>query len=690
MSDFYKPKNFEQAVADNMPRPNSEEEGILKHFDEIWLESNTTKEPVKKIMENSFLAFRSILSDFSYSNRSLSKWGLAIYVPYTFQTVAGLEAQLTGKPPVYRLDPVRSPKDRQDAEFVTKISLAEYKRAQASRAMADATQMALIFGTSFLRSYFRWDKKKKKFIKEISKTGKTIYEEREKEFYKGWSLKAINPLKVRLPRVREHDSSKWGYYIERDVVDVREVQTYYEAHPELAYGDNYKYLKAGGNVEDDLAIYDYVDVMYRLPNKRYPGSSRDLQNETFSPDRKVSTMTGEHLAEQFRVFSEETDEWYVIVSGRVVEYHPNPLEDLKELPVAVLRDYEIKNMPWGVGEPELIRWLQYEANALHNLALDSTKYSVAPVFAMMSAYLQDEDDFEIVPGKVIRLKNVPNLSAGDAIQAIQTPEVKNSIFKMLEMNETITRQTTGAGSYVVGGNDQSASGSATDANNLRAASSARVYDRARRIEQNTLQDVVKHQLAHMSEFYDDEMVIRVSNDEFYRLVPGTQEEFSPEQHEEIKQKAGEAGYSGVVFGGDLAKGYTASAEAESTLPITKSDKQAQAMQLLKVASEVRRPFTQEELAANPQLPAMYPQGAPVLDASKIAEDLLLPTFSIVDNTKEFMWSPDGQGPDRQRRVGRPDDPFNEPITSEDVTQTQLLSQAQPNNQFINSSEAPII
>lgn len=686
----YKPKNFTQSQADNAPLPEIEEKKILDFFDEIYGESRRAKENVKKMMDASYMAYRSILSDFTYTNRSVAKWGLAIFVPYTFQTIAGLEAQLTGKPPVYRLNPVRSPKDRLDAEFVTKISLAEYKRAQAGRAMADATQMSLIFGTSFLRSHYKFDVRKKKFIKEISLKGEVTYEEREKEFYKGWALDAINPLKAYVPKVREHDSNKWPFFIERDLKDVRQVKAYYEAHPELAYKNNHRLIKGGGDVHDDMDIYDKQDILYRLPNQRYPGSAKDLMGNLFPQTTSEDMAINEHICEWFRVYSEDTDEWFVIAGGRVVEYHPNPLEDLKELPIAVMRDYEVKGQPWGIGEPELIRWLQFEANAMHNLALDSTKYSVSPVFAMMSAYLQDEDEFEVIPGKVIRLKNAPGLTAGDAIQAINMPEVKGSIFKMLDMNETMIRQTTGAGSYVVGGNDQSAAGSATDANNLRAASSARVYDRARRIEQNTMPDVVRHQLAHMGQFYDEEMVIRVSNDEFYRLLPGSSDDFSDDQHEQIKTQAGEEGYNGVVFGGDLAKGYTASTEAESTMPITKSDKQTQAMQLLKIASETRRPFTEEELQANPALPQMYPQGAPVLDAIKVTKDLLLPTFSIVDNTEEFLWSPDGQGPDRTRDPGRPPDPFKTMATPEDTATTQLMADSQPNNQANNFMENPTV
>ena len=99
MSDQFKPKNFSVSQARLAPLPEPEEKRILDYFDEIYGEARKAKEPIKKIMESSYLSYKSILSDFTYQSRNIAKWGLAVFVPYTFQTIAGLEAQMTGKPP---------------------------------------------------------------------------------------------------------------------------------------------------------------------------------------------------------------------------------------------------------------------------------------------------------------------------------------------------------------------------------------------------------------------------------------------------------------------------------------------------------------------------------------------------------------------------------------------------------------
>lgn len=667
-----------------------EEKALLEKFDELWGEAHEAKQTQKMVLEQNFLAFRSIMSDYTYTQRDLGRWGLAVFVPFTFQTIAGIESQLNGRPPQYRIAPANVPSDSKTAEFVGKFSRAEFRRANAQRVIADATQTSLIFGTSFLRSKFRYDAWKKKFIADVDEaTGKPRYEERLKTFYKGWSLEEDHPLQVYLPKTHAHDKNKWPFYIVRDLVDIREVKAYYDAHPELSYKGNHNRIQPGGDLTDDLACYYQQDILYRLPSVRYPGSAREVTNSLFPRTRVAAQLDGKHMVERFRVFFEAEDEWAVIVHGRVVEYHPNPLESTKELPVTVMRDYEIKHHPWGMGEPELIRWLQFEANSLHNLALDSSKYSVSPVFAMNGAYLQDEDEFEITPGKIIHLKNIPNLSVDNAIQALNLPEVKSSIFKMLDINEDVIRKTTGAGSFVVGGDAVNPT-SATESNNLKAAATTRIYDRARRLEQDTLCEVIRTQLSFMAEFYDEEMTVKVTDQEFYKFLPGSMGDYSEQEimrYEPVMDANGEqvAGFDGVIFGDDLAQGYDVYIEGESTLPITKADRRQEGLQLLKLAAEARRPFTQEEIAANPQLPALYPQGAPILDASLITTDIVLPGFTSVENTDRYLWKVgEAGGPDRTRGVGRPPDAFAEPAIP--TEQAMIQQQAQPADLGVNMME----
>lgn len=688
-SDFSFEGQSEDDKGRSLSSPEGEEKDFLNRFSDWYGRARENKEPVKKMMENSYMAYRGIMSDFAMSQRDVLRWGLAVFVPYTFQTCASIETQLLGRPPGYRLGAMRSPKDRQAAQFIEKISHAEFRRANVQRVVAQNTHISLIFGTAFYRTHFKFDKKTRKFLKNVEETldgKKPIYEEKDHTFYKGVSVESIHPLKVYLPPVHEHDPQRWPYLIERDMVDVRKLKEFYDSHPELAYKDNYKFIKAGGDSRDDMEVYFKQDVLYRLPLTRYPGSRRDLVSATSPQTVNLVQQDTKHLVEVFRVYSNDSDEWAVIAHGRVVEYHPNPIEDTKEMPIVVARDYQVANSPWGIGEPEVIRWLQFEANALHNLGLDSTKYSVAPIFAMNSAYLDDEDEFEIVPGKIIHLKNIPGVTVDSAIKALNMPEVKGSIFRMLEENKTITRETTGIGSSVVGGNEPG-EGSATESNNLKQAASARIYDRARRIEQENLVDLVKQQISFMAQYYDEDMVVKVSDDEFFKFIPGEAKEAKAADVVQAQVD----GYAGVIYGEDLALGYDVYVEGESTLPISRQERRTEGMQLLKIASDVRRPPTAEELASDPNLPQKYPQGLPVLDADSIARNILLPTFTTVDRADEYIWSLDGQGPDRTRPPGRPADAFNAAASvGNPMVQPPLggtMTQAQPLNQNINSTEA---
>lgn len=690
MSSPFTPKNFQKQAEG--ARMSKEEEVFLGAFDEMYGEAKQAKKKFKDIMEASYLAYRSIMSDFTYSNRNIGKWGLAVFVPYTFQTIAGIEAQLTGRPPAYRIAPVNNPSDKETAEYLGKFSKAEFRRSHALRQIADAVQTSLIFGTAFLRSQHIYDVRKKKFIK-IGEDGAAGYEERPKVFYNGWGLTNDHPLKVYLPNVHEHDPKKWPYYIVREMRDVREMKAYYENHPELCYKTNYKALKAGGDLTDDLQIYNKTDIMYRMPTSRYPGTARDLDGKMFPRTTEGPKIDTKYLVETFRVFSEQSDEWAVVANGRVIEYHPNPLESIKELPVVAMRDYEIKNVPWGMGEPELLRWLQFEANALHNLGLDSAKYSASPVFAMNSAYLRDETEFEIVPGKIIHLKNIQNLTVDKAIQTLNTGEVKSSLFKLLEINEDVVRKTSGAGSFVVGGDSVNPT-SATESNNLKAASTTRIYDRARRIEQDVLTDIIRHQIAFFSDTYTEEMAVKITDDESIRFLPGNKDlydEAELNKGAQIKDaESGEVvtpGFGAVVFGEDAAEQYDVYIEGESTMPLTKDGRKAEGMQLLKLASEARRPLTVEEMQKYPQMQQAYPQGVPILDAEVIATDILMPAFSTVDNVDHYVWKIEegAGGAAPANPVGRPEDPFKEVMPNQNPADV-ANGDAQPNNLLINKME----
>lgn len=686
----YKALNFEIVNNPKAPKMDDTEKEFMGNFDDIWGEAKAAKEPIKKMMEQSYLSYRSILSDYSvFSAREVERYGMAIFVPITFQVVASIQAQLNGRPPMYRIGPANSPKDRQEADYISHLSKAEFRRAKAMREIAGGVQNSLIFGTSFLRSYLRYDVRKRKFIKDVDPETKqvTSYEERDHTFYKGWSLDNIHPLKVYLPPQHEHDPQAWNYYIERDLCDVRVEAAYYKAHPELCYGNNWQALVPGGDLTDDMEVYFKLDPLYRLSDQRYPGSMKDVLNPIHSV--QMSQMNNKYLAEKFRVFIPELDAWAVIIGGRLIEFHPNPLEDSKALPVVAMRDYKVEKSPWGIGEPQLIRYLQMEANALHTFGMDGTKFATNGVFAINSMYLKRPADMSVYPGKIFELKNLPNMDITKVIQSFNSPDVKSSVFRMLGMNQQLISSTVGAGSSVIGGDPVNSQGSATDSNNMKAASTTRIYERARAIEQENLVDIVGHQLSHIA-LYDEEMTVKITDDEFYRYVPGSESELPEFRKHELKN----AGYKAIIYGDDIAKGYDTVIEGESTLPISRQERRVEALQILKMAAETRRPPTAEELQKDPQLLQKFPQGVPIMDANAVAERIVLPTFTVIDNPQEFMWNMDNSvGKDRTRDVGRPPDVIspdgNIPESMQHSEAATLMSNAQPANEGVNPMEQMI-
>lgn len=673
--------SYRPPIRTNIPL---EEQKILSSFNDYWTEAYAAKTLIKRMMEESYLSFRSILSDYSFMSRDIDRMGLAVFVPHTFQAVASIQAQLNGRPPQYRLKArFPGPKRRETAEAVSMLSRAEFDRSKAMAEFATAVQTSLIFGTAFLRSRFKYDKRKGKFLKEVKEDGSMEFVEEEKTLYSGWGLTNDHPLSVYLPPTHSAKPQDWPYYIHRELTDVRREYLFYKANPAVAYKTNWQYLCPWGDLRDDLEVLFKIDQSYELANLRYPGSVKDFFAHKQATQYAAHPANSKYLAEKFRVYDLVNDAWYVIIGGVIVEYHPNPL-DTKELPVEAVRDYKVEFNPWGIGEPQLLRYLQHEANALHTLALDSTKFSTAGVYGVNSAMLKNPTDLSVYPGKVFDIKNMPNLNINSVIQQLNTGDVKSGTFRMIEENNIIIGKTLGTGSAVIGGDPLNAT-SATESNNLKAAATTRIYERSRVMEQENLVNVINMQIQFMGQFYDEELTTRISGtDDFIKFVPGEEKDYPAES----KAMDMTDGYAAIVYTSDLTQGFDIQVEGESTLPISRSERRMEGMQLLKLATEARRPPTAEEIQKDPSITQRFPQGIPVLDPEVVAKRLVLPNFTVVDTVDDFVYNPEQSVgvSDRQRGVGRPANPVNPEAFAPFTESQQIQSAAQPNNMGVNEAE----
>ena len=690
MSELTKYKALNQVAFGPDYAISDEESAILQHVDQMWDEAYTAKQVQKRILEECYLQFRSIANASIASSRDVERWGMAIFVPVTFQVVMSIQAQLNGRPPQFRQSPLFVPKDRRISDAVSKLSIAEFKRSNAMRDFVTATQLSLIFGTAFLRSVYKNDVRDVDIVTNFSKgedgeedKGKMVIERKEKTFYQGWGLEVDHPLRVYLPNVREKDPQKWPFYIVRDIVDIDERKKYYEKNKKLAYKNNYLGLKPGGDLTDDMEVYDTVDPAFATSDQRYPGSVGDITNRGRPLQIQTQTIDTKNKAERLRIFDQVKDRWTEVIAGRVISHYPNPRTS-KKLPVVAMRDYTIEGCPWGMGEAQLIRYLQTEQNALHTFALDGTKYGTNGVFAVNSAMLKNPGDMSVYPGKIFDMKNMPGVSIDSVIQSFNMPDVKGSVFKMLNINDQLIGRATGAGTAIIGGDPVNTGGSATESNNLKAAATTRVYERARAIEQENLVDVVNDMVEYMADFYNSPLIAKISDKDFIKFVPGEESDY------DAADKAMDItdGYGAIVYTSDLVQGFETITEGESTLPVSRQERRVEGMQLFKLAMDGRRPPTPEELAADPAILQKYPQGLPILDADEIAKKIVMPTFSSVSDPEEFIWK-GALTQDKGRGVGRPADVAStkalEALGNEANSAAQLGA-PQPLNKGINQME----
>ena len=198
----------------------------------------------------------------------------------------------------------------------------------------------------------------------------------------------------------------------------------------------------------------------------------------------------------------------------------------------------------------------------------------------------------------------------------------------------------------------------------------------------------------MTQFYDEDMVFKISDQEFYKFKPGEEADYSPAElavfasQGKMAMDRGEEPFKGIIFGSDLAKGFDVVIEGESTLPISRQERRVEAMQLTKIASETRRPPTEEEMQKDPMIPQKYPQGLPVMDVSKVVTDILLPTFNVIDQADYFLWAGDTTSPDRKRGVGRPEDVLSGQKMTNELMQSgvSMTGGPQPADQGVNQME----
>lgn len=119
-------------------------------------------------------------------------------------------------------------------------------------------------------------------------------------------------------------------------------------------------------------------------------------------------------------------------------------------PPFIKADYIPTGQTFGMGVAELIEGVQEELNEIRNLRVDNVNLIINKVFVAIENNIVDPKDVISRPGQVIRVKGSDLDDARKALYPLEIPDVTNSAYKETYELERIAQEVTGANRVTTG------------------------------------------------------------------------------------------------------------------------------------------------------------------------------------------------------------------------------------------------
>jgi hypothetical protein len=469
-------------------------------------------------MNYHYLQYKGILAlNRAYGEEYLKTIGLQVSVPRTFMTVEAIKPSLSGRP--LDIDVEADKLSAEPYEKKAKYTLkGEWKRSKADWAKSEAQSDALIFGTGWLISRFIDDQTVNIYEKENGDKIETVTETMTR--YKGMRAFRLDPYTVFPDRHATTDMpyesgswqrcwvySLWDYDVWQDICDEK--------------GYNVEGMEKGGTLEDFGKVRKIIDTLYIDALSEVRTRQDDNQLVTPGKETQVDELDTTNMIMVVECFEEER---YSVFSG--ANWTINTMEDGisrdNRIPVTALRDYVIPGEFDGVGEPEVLRWQQYEENKIHNLSYMQVLTSTVQRYAVVEELLKDPTEARASnPFKPIRLKYRPGISINQAIQPMN--QGKGTAYPQQFLNDVknIGQSATGITDFFIGASNTETN-TATEANRLANATTERIRQKIYEMEERDLVRVLQYWLVNIPYLYDDELDLKIHGEDdkfFVKFLP---------------------------------------------------------------------------------------------------------------------------------------------------------------------------
>jgi len=463
------------------------------------------------IMNFHYLMYKGIqILNKTLSTTVLETLGLAINVPRTFMTIEAIRPELNKR----KFDisvTARNKKERTNGERSAKMLKGEWSRMQGNGPKADAEFNALVFGTGYLLKYFCKDEVDGTIYDGKDADGKIKQKKGKTTRYEGMKVKSLNPYYVipdRKARTYEPGHSNSPRHIW--VISNWDFDVWKKFCEQKGYKTD---GMAPCKIEEYDAIRNEIDAIYTYGSEAY---RRTIENNQVYSNRNNTTQNDNDNS--IRVIEKFTDEEYVVYSGNFFENHREKNQHAdKRIPIYAIKDYSIPDELDGIGEPEVLRWQQYEENKIHNLTYLQVLLNTVKRYGIMEELLQDPTEVKMNnPLIPIRLKYMPgqNVKVSDAVQVLDQHNSSDIPLKFLEHVKGIGQSATGQNDYTISASKSQAD-TLGEAKMLKDAGNNRVVEKIIEMEGRDLVPLLISLLADFPIFYTESLDLLLNDNEKY-------------------------------------------------------------------------------------------------------------------------------------------------------------------------------
>lgn len=435
--------------------------------------------------------------------KEIQRWQANVFIPYVQATVETMMPRIIDARPEFTVEG-RTPEDHANALNVQKLNEFTWEKAQMDDTVEDLVRATMIYGISWLHSYWKKTEIKAKFLKKGSDPNdkKPKYVDETRVVYDAPYAEVVDNYAMFYDWRNVPHASKQFFY-KRMVLNGAEIKRRYpSADPrrlEMALADS-----ASGDLED-LGIV-------RIETKTTQDGivrGNDFRASTFSDSTtRYSNNVDDDLKfyevkECVAPFDDAFSVWVNDVPILDGAERPIPF-DHKESPFL---DVTFLRLPFeyeGMGYPLMLEQPQVMLNALKNQRLDSATMSIHKMWVVNPLANIDKSQLAVRPMGIIWSPD-PN-----GVREIGFSDVKASAYQEEESLKADMRHASGVDEFSRGVGGQA--GSATEVRHLRESTIERV-----RLFVNHLGSLFsrlqRQWLSMYVQFMPDEMVIRITDEQ---------------------------------------------------------------------------------------------------------------------------------------------------------------------------------